>query len=65
LLLIAFFSVRKGWSLNWMAGFLLAIGIGLQPAPAQANALTDAFFTRTNKAAGRSSTGTSSRSAFR
>ncbi|WP_449105391.1 VWA domain-containing protein [Pseudomonas mohnii] len=45
LLLIAFFSVRKGWSLNWMAGFLLAIGIGLQPAPAQANALTDAFFT--------------------
>jgi Ca-activated chloride channel family protein len=45
LLLIAFFSVRKGWSLNWMAGFLLAIGIGLQPAPAQANALIDAFFT--------------------
>ena len=45
LLLIAFFSVRKGWSLNWMAGFLVAIGIGLQPTPAQANALTDAFFT--------------------
>jgi Ca-activated chloride channel family protein len=46
LLLIAFFSVRRGWSLNWMAGLLLAVGLGLQPAPAQANALTDAFFTR-------------------
>ena len=45
LLLIAFFSLRKGWSVNWMAGFFLAIGIGLQSAPAQANALTDAFFT--------------------
>ncbi|MDI2595549.1 VWA domain-containing protein [Pseudomonas sp. 681] len=46
MLLLAFFSVRKGWSLNWMAGLLLALGIGLQPAPAEANALTDAFFTR-------------------
>ncbi|VVM45986.1 VWA domain-containing protein [Pseudomonas fluorescens] len=46
LLLIAFCSVRKGWSLNWMAGWLLALGIGFQPAPAEANALTDAFFTR-------------------
>ncbi|BCX68489.1 VWA domain-containing protein [Pseudomonas izuensis] len=46
LLLIAFFSVRKGWSLNWMAGWLLALGLGLQPAPAHANPLTDAFFTR-------------------
>ena len=45
LLLIAFFSVRKGWSLNWMGGWLLALCIGLQPAPAEANALTDAFFT--------------------
>jgi Ca-activated chloride channel family protein len=45
LLLIAFFSVRKGWSVNWMAALLLAIGIGLQPSPAHANALTDAFFT--------------------
>ena len=46
LLLITFISVRKGWSLNWMAGLLLAAGLGLQPTPAQANALTDAFFTR-------------------
>ncbi|OLF54286.1 VWA domain-containing protein [Pseudomonas chlororaphis] len=45
LLLIAFFGVRKGWSLNWMAGWLLALGIGWQPAPAEANALIDAFFT--------------------
>jgi Ca-activated chloride channel family protein len=42
LLLIAFFSVRKGWSVNWMAA--LVLGISLQPAPAEANALTDAFF---------------------
>ncbi|MGF6208336.1 VWA domain-containing protein [Pseudomonas frederiksbergensis] len=46
LLLIAFFSVRKGWSLNWMAGLLLAFGMGLQPTTAEANALTDAFFTQ-------------------
>ncbi|MHC8314227.1 VWA domain-containing protein [Pseudomonas sp. LB3P31] len=45
LLLLAFFSVRKGWSVNWMAGVALALGLGLQPAPAEANALTDAFFT--------------------
>ena len=29
-----------------MAGFAAGRGLGLQPAPAQANALTDAFFTR-------------------
>jgi Ca-activated chloride channel family protein len=46
LLLLAFFSVRKGWSLNWMAGVLLALSIGFQPSSAEANALTDAFFTR-------------------
>ncbi|RLU05190.1 hypothetical protein CS078_06445 [Pseudomonas prosekii] len=46
LLLIGFFSVRKGWSLNWMAAVLLALGVGLQPATAEANSLTDAFFTR-------------------
>lgn len=45
LLLIAFFCVRRGWSLNWTAAVLLGLGVGLQPAPAQANALTDAFFT--------------------
>jgi Ca-activated chloride channel family protein len=45
LLLLAFFSVRKGWSLNWMAGLLLAMGLGFQPMPAEANGLTDAFFT--------------------
>jgi len=45
LLLLAFLSVRKGWSVNWMAGLLLAVGLGMQPAPAQANALTDVFFT--------------------
>jgi Ca-activated chloride channel family protein len=44
LLLLAFFSVRRGWSLNWMA--VLVLGVFLQPAPAEANALTDAFFTR-------------------
>ncbi|MET1070097.1 MAG: VWA domain-containing protein [Pseudomonas prosekii] len=46
LLLIGFFSVRKGWSLNWMAAVLLTLGVGLQPATAEANSLTDAFFTR-------------------
>ena len=44
LLILAFFSVRRGWSLNWTAALIL--GVGLQPAPAQANALSDAFFTR-------------------
>lgn len=45
LLLIAFFCVRKGWSLNWMPALLLAVGLSVAPSPAQANALTDAFFT--------------------
>lgn len=45
LLLIAFFSVRKGWSLNWMPAVLLAVGLGAASSPAQANALADAFFT--------------------
>lgn len=44
LLILAFFSVRRGWSLNWTAALIL--GVSLQPAPAQANALSDAFFTR-------------------
>lgn len=46
LLLLALFTVRKGWSVNWMPALLLAIGLGWPAAPAQANALTDAFFTR-------------------
>ena len=46
LLLIGFFSVRRGWSLNWNAVLVLGAGLALQPAPAEANALTDAFFTR-------------------
>ena len=46
LLLLAFFSVRRGWSLNWAAALLLGLGLGLQAPESQANALTDAFFTR-------------------
>lgn len=46
LLLLALFSVRKGWSVNWMPALFLAVGLGWPAAPAQANALTDAFFTR-------------------
>lgn len=46
LVLIAFFSVRRGWSLNWNAVLVIGVGMALQPAPAQANALTYAFFTR-------------------
>ena len=46
LLLIAFFSVRRGWSLNWNAVLVLGAGLAMQPAPAEANALADAFFTR-------------------
>jgi Ca-activated chloride channel family protein len=45
LLLIAFFSVRRGWSLNWAAALLFSLGFTLQPATVQAGALTDAFFT--------------------
>ncbi|WP_347900553.1 VWA domain-containing protein [Pseudomonas purpurea] len=43
LLLLGFFSVRKGWSLNWMAA--LVLGLALPPAPAEAGVLSDAFFT--------------------
>ncbi len=46
LLLLALFNVRKGWSVNWMPALALAAGLGWPAAPAQANALTDAFFTR-------------------
>ncbi|QXI18364.1 VWA domain-containing protein [Pseudomonas hamedanensis] len=46
LLLLALFNVRKGWSVNWMPALALTIGLAWPTAPAQANALTDAFFTR-------------------
>lgn len=46
LVLLALFNVRKGWSVNWMPVLALAVGLGWPAAPAQANALTDAFFTR-------------------
>ncbi|MBN6776547.1 VWA domain-containing protein [Pseudomonas granadensis] len=46
LLLLALFNVRRGWSVNWLPALLLAAGLGWPAAPAQANALTDAFFTR-------------------
>jgi Ca-activated chloride channel family protein len=46
LVLLALFNVRKGWSVNWMPALALAVGLGWPAAPAQANALTDAFFTR-------------------
>lgn len=46
LLLLALCNVRKGWSVNWMPALALAIGLGWPAAPAHANALTDAFFTR-------------------
>ncbi|KHA70275.1 TPR domain-containing protein [Pseudomonas chlororaphis] len=46
LLLLALCNVRKGWSVNWMPALALAIGLSWPAAPAQANALTDAFFTR-------------------
>jgi len=46
LLLLALFNVHKGWSVNWLPALLLAAGLGWPAAPAQANALTDAFFTR-------------------
>jgi Ca-activated chloride channel family protein len=46
LVLLALFNVRKGWSVNWMPALALAVGLGWPAAPAQASALTDAFFTR-------------------
>ncbi|WP_085640047.1 MULTISPECIES: VWA domain-containing protein [unclassified Pseudomonas] len=46
LLLLALVNVRKGWSVNWMPAVLLTAAVGWPSAPAQANGLTDAFFTR-------------------
>lgn len=45
LLLLALFSVRRGWRVHWLSGVLLALSLGLPPQPAQAGALADAFFT--------------------
>ncbi|SNR81620.1 VWA domain-containing protein [Pseudomonas segetis] len=45
LLLIALFCVRRGWRVHWLASLVLAFGLGLPAAPAQAGALADAFFT--------------------
>ncbi|HEX4550187.1 VWA domain-containing protein [Pseudomonas sp.] len=46
LLVLALVGMRKGWSVNWAPVLFLAVGMGWPAAPAQANALTDAFFTR-------------------
>ncbi|OLS59714.1 VWA domain-containing protein [Pseudomonas putida] len=43
LLLIAFFCVRRGWSLNWSAALLL--GLLLNAPDSRASALVDAFLT--------------------
>ena len=43
LLLIAFFCVRRGWSLNWSAALLL--GLLLNAPDTRANPLVDAFLT--------------------
>lgn len=45
LLLVAFGCVRRGWSVNWLAGLLLAVGCTLPGAPARASSLTDVFVT--------------------
>lgn len=45
MLLIAFVSIRRGWSLNLTAVLLLTFSFALQPATAQAGTFTDAFFT--------------------
>ncbi len=50
LLLLALFSVRKNWSVNWMPVLCLAMGLSWPAEQAQANAFTDAFFTRDQQA---------------
>lgn len=45
LVLLALLAVRRGWSIHWTAAVLLASGLALNPAPAQAGVLADAFFT--------------------
>jgi Ca-activated chloride channel family protein len=43
LLVMAFFCLRRGWSLNWAA--MIVLGLSLQPVSSQAAGLVDAFFT--------------------
>ena len=45
LLPLAWLSIRRGWSVNWLPALLLALGLGLPSQPAQAGALADAFLT--------------------
>ena len=45
LLMLAFFSLRRGWSLNWSAALVLALSCALPGQSAQAGSLSDAFFT--------------------
>ncbi|NWL80130.1 hypothetical protein DM872_25080 [Pseudomonas taiwanensis] len=45
LALIALCCVRRGWQVHWLGGLLLAVSLVGTPAPAQAGALADAFFT--------------------
>jgi Ca-activated chloride channel family protein len=45
LLAVAFFSLRRGWSLNWSTLLLLTLGAALPGQQPQAGTLSDAFFT--------------------
>lgn len=45
LLILALLSVRRGWRVHWLGGWLLALLIGSAGQTAQAGPLADAFFT--------------------
>ncbi|MCE7761327.1 VWA domain-containing protein [Pseudomonas putida] len=45
LLLMVLFSVRRGWRVNWLPAFLLAMLLGTGTEPARAGVIADAFFT--------------------
>lgn len=45
LLILGFFSLRRGWSLNWSALLLVTMASALTGQNAQASALSDSFFT--------------------
>ncbi|UVJ46273.1 VWA domain-containing protein [Pseudomonas sp. LS1212] len=45
LAVLALLCIRRGWNLNWAGAVLLAVGCLLNPAPARAGALADAFMT--------------------